>query len=245
MTKATFTKDQISLAEAIAKNDIRVTLTVWEGAAVFGPLVAKFKADDQTGLTAFWKSLAGEMTIPAHAEYWTSHGSSGRKYASDWAAFYRNAKAKRFDTKLAFSGGATPTVASVRAFNQGLASLNISKLTASLKGKAATKTREAVKAKPFCVAVVKDALGVITKGANVKVTTTKADKATQKINADAIDAAKADAAAIRSEAANDAKANTLASIVDFIAREADDTLVKAVRVACDQAAARLGAAAAI
>tara|TARA_R110000822_G_scaffold10982_4_gene40821 strand:+ start:594 stop:1298 length:705 start_codon:yes stop_codon:yes gene_type:complete len=234
MTKAVrVTVEATKAAKDIASKDI----VIWREARKIGLNLADMvDANDDKARADYWKALGATITYGTHKAYWTAHNSSGRNLATQWAQVFVWFKKAKVDPELMFSGGTVPTVASVRALLSGRESVDAAMLKAALTGP---------NAKPFCLAVVKGAMPTIKKGANTKGKTTKADKATKKINAEAIAEAKADAAAIRSEAANDAKANTLASIVDFIAREADDTLVKAVRVACDQAAARLGAAAAI
>jgi len=236
MTKAVrVTAEATKAAKDIASKDI----VIWREAVKIGRNLAEMvDANDDKARADYWKALGATITHGAHKAYWTEHNSSGRNLATQWAQTFVWFKKAKVDPELMFRGGTVPTVASVRALLSGRDSVDAAMLKAAL-------TMTGPNAKPFCLAVVKEAMPTIKRGANPKVKATKADKATKKINAEAIAEAKADAAAIRSEAANDAKANTLASIVDFIAREADETLVKAVRVACDQAAARLGAAAAI
>lgn len=229
MNKATFTEDQVEAAKAIAKADVKV----WHAASVIGPVLAEIPADDQTALTAFWKSLAGEMSYRPHAEYWGTHNTGGRKMVSFWAAFYRAAKDHGFDPALAFSGGTVPTMASVKAFTTGRDSLDIGKLTASLTGKGA---------RPFCLATVKDALAIVKRGPKTK---TKADKATKAATKAITDEARAEAKAIVAEAHNDQKAVTLGRIVSFIAKQADPEMLAPIDAAVKQAKARIAAAEAI
>jgi hypothetical protein len=232
-TQATFTTDQITAAKAIASADVKVH----HAAAVVGQALALVKADDQTALTAFWKALGAEMNYGPHADYWATHNTGGRKAVSTWAAFYRAADRLSFDRSLAFTAGKVPTVAAIRAFTTGADSLDVDKLTASLTGK---------DAQPFHVKAVKDALGIIKRGAQPAKGKGKGkgkgDKDAEKAAKAIKDGATAQAKAIVKTAKDDAKAVTLGRMVSFIEDQADDAMLDALTAAIAKRRARNAAA---
>lgn len=230
MTNTTMiTPEAVEAAKAIAK----VGPIVWREAVHIGRCLAAIDVDDQKAREGFWKALAAEMTYGPHKTYWSDHNSNGRNSATVWAQAFVVCQRVGLDTSLMFSAGTVPTMASVKALIGGRDSVDVKALTASLTGKGA---------KPFGIVTVKAAMPTIKRGVKTTTKAAKGDAESVTAGKAIVAAAKVEAADIRHQAANDTKAHTLASIVDFIARNGDAVTVKAVRVACDQAASRLATA---